>query len=83
MTDVDTDNDGDKPPFAISVYIHVLQQMVTSAPPKPRAKKPEDEYLQCGPFQFQSTDTYNDFLQFLAQTLPCPSLNHIASSKIT
>ena len=82
-TDVNTDDDGDKPAFAISAYIHVLRQTVTSAPPKPCAKKPEDEYLQRGSFQFQSTDTYDDFLQFLAKTLPCPSPNHIASSKIT
>lgn len=82
-TDLDTDNDTDKPPFAISAYIHVLQQTAPSVPPKAHAKKPEDEYIQCGLFQFQSTDTYDDFLEFLAQTLSCPSLQHITSSKIT
>ena len=81
--DLDTDDDADKPPFTISAYIHVLQQTAPTAPPKPRAKKPEDEYLQRSPFQFHSTDTYDDFLHFLAQTLPCPSLKHITSSKIT
>jgi hypothetical protein len=82
-SDLDTDDDADKPPFAISAYIHVLRQTVASAPSKPHAKKPKDEYLQCGPFQFRSTDTYDNFLEFLAQTLPCPSPKHIASSKIT
>jgi hypothetical protein len=82
--DVDADvDDVDKPPFTISAYIHVLRQTVPSAPSKPRAKKPEDEYLQRGPFQFLSTDTYDIFLDSLAQTLPCPSPKHIASSKIT
>ena len=81
--DLNTDDGADKLPFAISAYIHVLWQTAPTAPPKPRAKKPEDKYLQCSPFQFHGTDTYDDFLHFLAQTLPCPSLKHIASSKIT
>jgi hypothetical protein len=81
--DVDTDDDADKPQFVISAYIHVLWQTVPSAPPKACTKKPEDEYLQRGPFQFQSTNTYDDFLCFLAETLPCPSPKHITASKIT
>ena len=81
--DIDTDDDADKPQFAISAYIHILRQTVPSAPPKACAKKPEDKYLQCGPFQFQSNNTYDDFLRFLAETLPCPSPKHIAASKIT
>lgn len=84
-TDVDTDDDADKPQFAISayIYIHILWQTVPSAPPKVCTKKPKDEYLQRGPFQFQSTNTYDYFLCFLAKTLPCPSPKHIAASKIT
>lgn len=81
--DINTDDDANKPQFAISTYIHVLQQIVPSAPPKACPKKPKDEYLQHGPFQFQSTDTYDDFLCFLAKTFQCPSLKHIAASKIT
>jgi hypothetical protein len=81
--DNDSDNDAEKPGFTISAYIHVLRQNIPSAPPKARSKKPEDEYLQRGPFQFQNTDTYDHFLQLLADTLPCPSPKHIAASKIT
>ena len=81
--DLDTDDDANKPLFTISAYIHILWQTAPTAPPKPCTKKPEDEYLQCGSFQVHSTDTYDDFLHFLAQTLPCPSLKHITSSKIT
>jgi hypothetical protein len=83
LEEADTDNDHADKSFAISAYIHVLRQSVPSAPPKARAKKAEDEYLQRGPFQFQSTNTYDDFLRLLAETLPCPSPKHIAASKIT
>ena len=84
LAEPDTDdNHADKFQFAISAYIHILRQSVPSAPSKARAKKAEDEYLQRGPFQFQSTNTYDDFLHLLAETLPCPGPKHIAASKIT
>ncbi|KAF8227991.1 hypothetical protein L208DRAFT_1404639, partial [Tricholoma matsutake] len=53
---IDTDNeDDDKPPFTILAYIHVLCQNLPTAPSKTCGKKPSDEYIQCGPLQFQST----------------------------
>ena len=65
--DVNTDDDADKPPFVISAYMHVLRQTAPTAPPKPHAKKPEDEYLQ-----FNLTALIPMMISYIFLPKPCP-----------
>jgi hypothetical protein len=80
----DTDSESDTPlAVDITAYIHVLRPL---APPTVRSrggKKPEEEYMQRGPFRFTSDITYGEFLDAIAKALPCPSAEYVVASKVT
>jgi len=67
----------------ITAYIHVLRPSPPSAAPKNWTRKPEDDYVQKGPFKFQSNDSYDAFLTNIAVALPCPSPDYIVTAKMT
>ncbi|THU98520.1 hypothetical protein K435DRAFT_856530 [Dendrothele bispora CBS 962.96] len=43
----------------------------SSSKPPPTDKQLTPDFLQRGPFEFKTTDTYDHFLNLLAQALPC------------
>ena len=67
----------------ITAYIHVLCPSPPCAAPKNQTQKPEDDYVQKGPFKFQSDDSYDAFLTNIAVALPCPSPDYIVAAKMT
>ena len=73
----------DRDIFDITAYIHVLCPSPPSAAPKNRTRKLEDDYVQKGPFKFQSDDSYDAFLMNIAVALPCPSPDYIIAAKMT
>ncbi|KAJ6513720.1 hypothetical protein C8R47DRAFT_1091690 [Mycena vitilis] len=71
----------DQVPVDLTGYIHILKPVANSVPTRGRTKtKPEDGYLQRGPFQFLSTCSFDSFVAAMADELPC-SPSHIVLEK--
>ncbi|KAF7371778.1 hypothetical protein MVEN_00034400 [Mycena venus] len=53
-------------------YIHVMKPVAALPSSRSRTKvKPEDQYIQRGPFKFMSNCSFDEFVTAMANTLPC------------
>ncbi|KAI0309053.1 hypothetical protein OF83DRAFT_1159484 [Amylostereum chailletii] len=81
LEDSDGEDDGSSDDFEITVYIDVVA--TTPAPPpswgKSTKKVATSVTHPCGPFFFNTSRTFSEFLQDLAVATPCPRRNLVVS----